>query len=398
VQRSAGALSSMNISADLTPAQKTYLDFVRALGAQLVLLGHAAHYMWPQNFLANGAVQTIGVFIFFLISGFLISYSVFTKRHDPTYDFGSFFIDRFCRIYSAFLPALILVAIIDGLIVADPAYQWRRDFNLQTWIGNLLMLQDFPVFQVLRRLGMHDSPWMIAEFGSARPFWTISIEWWIYMLFGGIVFFCVRRGGRIGWGTLFVLGLVAIEPLYHFVGGFDNCLTILWIVGLGASVFQISLPRLAARGALPPSRRLYWISMGTAAAGTLFVVGRLFSNKFHTTELQLGLFFAIVVFGLFFALGCVKAEVPRFLGWALGFAAAYSYSLYLIHHTFLEYAAVRRPDLVGSAGSFWLMVGVSNLLAIAFWFMFERHYRHFARWAKMLRRKARSAPAASAVS
>src|SRR5919107_1017312 len=118
----------MNLSADLTPAQKTYLDFVRAMGAQMVLLGHAAHYMWPQNFLARGGVQTIGVFIFFLISGFLISYSVLTKRNDPTYTFGTFFIDRFCRIYSAFLPALILVAVVDALIVSDPAYHWRSDY------------------------------------------------------------------------------------------------------------------------------------------------------------------------------------------------------------------------------------------------------------------------------
>src|SRR5207237_641103 len=85
----------------------------------------------------------------------------------------------------------------------------------QSWLGNLLMFQYYPVFQILRRLGLPDAPWMIAPFGSARPFWTISIEWWIYMLFGGVMFFCVRRRGRVAGLTVLALALVAIEPAYH---------------------------------------------------------------------------------------------------------------------------------------------------------------------------------------
>src|SRR4051794_34562176 len=109
----------MDLSAELNPAQKTYLDFVRALAAQLVLFGHAAHYFLPNSVFVRGAgiMQSVGVNIFFLISGFLISHSVFMKRSDPSYGFGSYVADRFCRIYSAFLPALVLVAIVDALML-----------------------------------------------------------------------------------------------------------------------------------------------------------------------------------------------------------------------------------------------------------------------------------------
>jgi peptidoglycan/LPS O-acetylase OafA/YrhL len=69
---------------ELSPAQATYLDFLRALGALMVLFGHAAEYFLPTSFLANGVAQTLGVYIFFLISGFLISLSVLQKLYSPT--------------------------------------------------------------------------------------------------------------------------------------------------------------------------------------------------------------------------------------------------------------------------------------------------------------------------
>src|SRR3954467_5806816 len=96
--------------AELSPAQTVYLDFVRALGAVMVLLGHAAHYFLPGTLLTSeGRIQQLGVYIFFFISGFLISLSVLQKLEDRRYGFGDYFIDRFCRIYSAFLPALVFV-------------------------------------------------------------------------------------------------------------------------------------------------------------------------------------------------------------------------------------------------------------------------------------------------
>jgi peptidoglycan/LPS O-acetylase OafA/YrhL len=389
----------MELSVELNPAQKAYLDFVRALAAQLVLFGHAAHYFLQDTFLMHsaGMMQSVGVNIFFLISGFLISYSVLMKRSDPSYGFGSYVVDRFCRIYSAFLPALVLVAIVDALILFEPAYRWSRDYNLQTWFGNLVMLQDFPLFQVLRRLGVEDRPWFISEFGSARPFWTISIEWWIYMLFGGVMFLLSRpadsRPGRLGPAAILFLAFAAIEPLYHFVGGYGRCLSMLWVVGLGASWLLVNLPRLQARDLLPPKPRLFRISAAVAIAGVFFMAGRLVSNRFETREFQFSLFLALTLFGILFALGYVRTRVPRAMGWVVGFLAAYSYSLYLTHHTILEYASVKRPDLIGHAGSFWLMVVVANMLAIVFWFLFERHYRLLARVIKAYIEKPKSTPA-----
>jgi peptidoglycan/LPS O-acetylase OafA/YrhL len=359
----------------------------------MVLFGHAAQYFLPTSRLANGVVQALGVYIFFLISGFLISLSVLQKLDSPSYGFGDYFCDRFFRIYAAFVPALVFVVVVDAMMASEPAYLWPRDYNVQTFIGNFLMLQDFPAFQVLRRLGMGDQPWMIAPFGSARPFWTISIEWWLYMVFGGIMFFVVRRGGEISRFGVLALCLAAIEPLYHFVGGYGQCLTMLWLIGCVMAFLFHALPTLRRRWSRLGDDHLQRFGIIVALAAIVFMGARIAANPRLVTvpgaiyELQFGLFLAMLLFGVMLAFSGLRRPGPAML---VGFVAGYSYSLYLIHHSIVELLWVKRQDLIGSQAAFWLVILVSNLAAIAFWWAFERHHRQMAKAARawLARRRA----------
>jgi peptidoglycan/LPS O-acetylase OafA/YrhL len=238
------------------------------------------------------------------------------------------------------------------------------------------------VFQVLRRLGAPDSSWFVGPFGTARPFWTISIEWWIYMLFGGVVLVWLRQGKPLGWAGALVLGVVAIEPVYHFVGGYDHCLTMLWVLGMGASLLLIRLRAMAAARPDVASPRLLRIALAVAGAASLAIVGRLFANKFAVAEFQFGLFLALLVFALFFALGFARLQVAPGLERVIAFVAGYSYSLYLVHHTLVEFLAIHYPDRQDSPAMFWIAIAAANLLAVVFWYLFERHHRQLARWAK----------------
>ena len=158
-------------SVKLAPCQIDYLNLVRALAAQIVLVGHSTAY-----FLAGhdrgGRWETFGVLVFFLLSGFLIASSVQQKRDRADYRFGHYLIDRFCRIFAGYLPALVLVAVVDGLMRDLPAYPYAASSSPLQWLGNLVMLQEYPVFQILRRLGAPEQSWFIEAFGSGRPFWT----------------------------------------------------------------------------------------------------------------------------------------------------------------------------------------------------------------------------------
>src|SRR5215470_13049548 len=233
----------MRTSTSLSQAQQVFLDAIRGSAALMVLLGHAAHYFLPGSRLADGSLQGMGVTLFFLISGFLISHSVLRRLGDSACDFRAYFIDRFCRIYCALLPALLFVVLVDALVHDAPSYAWRRDYTAETLLGNVLMLQDFPLFRVASHLGVADSSWLVGPFGSARPLWTISIEWWIYMVFGGLVLVLLQRHRRLGWLGAGALAIAAIEPLYHFLGGYAQALIVLWIAG---SVASLAYLRLAA--------------------------------------------------------------------------------------------------------------------------------------------------------
>ncbi len=80
----------------LAPVQVDYLNFIRAAAAQIVLIGHASGYFMA-GMERDGHLETFGVLVFFLLSGFLITSSVLQKLDRPEYGFGLYRFDRFCR-------------------------------------------------------------------------------------------------------------------------------------------------------------------------------------------------------------------------------------------------------------------------------------------------------------
>jgi peptidoglycan/LPS O-acetylase OafA/YrhL len=132
----------------------------------MVLIGHATaifpnkgfYLLWPQE---------IGVVIFFLLSGYLISQTLHRRLADPNARFVDYAIDRWARIYSGFIPAIILVAAMDYVCISHnhASAETIERFTVSGFFANLAMLQ---------------APAVALPFGSAAPFWTVAIEFWIY--------------------------------------------------------------------------------------------------------------------------------------------------------------------------------------------------------------------------
>lgn len=101
---------------------------------------------------------------FFLISGFL-SFVSFTTKYSS---FAKYISQRFKRIYIPFTVSLLV-----SLIVAHLTGNLYKLFTWSDLMGNLLLLQDFG--------SVKPGTWFYPFLGNL-PLWSLSYQWWFYIL------------------------------------------------------------------------------------------------------------------------------------------------------------------------------------------------------------------------
>lgn len=321
------------------------LDLMRALAAQTVCIGHAV------NLAGIGLYTTMpsaGVVVFFLISGFVIAYTLAQKSVDPTYGPIEFGIDRFARIYTAYLPALLLIAALD----------WAMQFpdgsrSMQTFLGNLIMRENLPGWP------------SVTTFGSAGHLTSVALEFHIYLFVGAAYFLFRGRNVLLCLALAFAffdipLAFTAATP------GTDRSLFIVWLAGFAAyyiaSVAEHFRTVRAAMAFLTCLTLTYWFYNRTGAEAELQNVA------------PLGVAFICLM-----TLAQFQSTMSARATSVIRFFSDYSYSLFLIHLTIVKIVYTLPMDrrlLLPFA------ILLANALAIGFAFAFERHYRGVARFIK----------------
>jgi len=325
----------------------------------MVCVGHAVGYFMGQWRPASWPLmQNVGVLLFFVISGFLITYTLFERSKNPSYDFWQFFIERFARIYSGLIPALALIVLIDGITIyltGEPTIV--RYFTVKTLLANLLMLEGY-------RGAFPDSlQW--SAFGSASPLWTLGIEWHIY-IFVGVVFFMFKRPRSI----LFLLPLALFfgqTPVYFLFGSFEpdgvgRGLFLLWIGGAFVyfAVRTIELSRIVSIVLI-------------AVPATVFVWLEKPGEEYRLAPYP---FLVLTFFGLVSLTQSTSAMVTARFRSIIGFAADYSFSLYLAHHTIMVAIWLIYP--YRGLTVFIVVIVTSNIAAMLLAEIGEKHHRKVA--------------------
>lgn len=349
-------------------AASTYLDALRAIAANVVVVSHVVLIHFGGGTVGAG----FAVALFFLLSGFLITQSMLNWRNRPPPRLGGFLADRVARIVTPYVPALLLVVAANAWFITSKWGAPGVNTGLRTFLGNLLMLQDHSVFQVLG-IAHIEVPWRIRPYNAAEPFWTVSIEMWIYVA-AGLFFFCVlgreRIRGRILW-PLVALSLPVV--VWNAAAGGGKSLTLIWLLGAVAGYALASLPDGS-------SRRTGWLAFWLVAFGAAGLFGRIAKVGFDAYELQTVALVAMIVFGLLIGLSRMRS-VPPMLDRGFRFLASYSYSLYLIHNTVLI-VVFEATQGVPRWVSIPLGVLLSHGVAIALYMAFERHHRRVAQWLR----------------
>jgi peptidoglycan/LPS O-acetylase OafA/YrhL len=342
----------------LTKSSSILLDLIRGISAQLVVVGHLFSFynifglrQQENRFL----VQNFGVVIFFILSGFLIAYSVDNKAEKQKYTFRHFFVDRFSRIFIAYIPALVIIVILDAVSYKISGnYAYVDALNVKTFIGNIFMLQDFPIQNALSKIFKQKIH--LTSLGSARPLWTVAVEWWIYLFFGFIYF------KKITYKNIFLLLPLLIVPFFR-VGSGGNGLSILWFLSL------ISFYLLKKS---PFTGNYFLIIMLLMIAS--FV--RLLFNGFNVYDLAFSIPLMMALFVLLSHLQVkphiffLKMEKPA------SALSAFSFSLYLLHYSIIEF--VRSLNLkLNVFATIVLLFILCNLISWIFAKATEYKYHRF---------------------
>jgi peptidoglycan/LPS O-acetylase OafA/YrhL len=194
----------------------TRLESLRGFAAIYVLLSHlSSNYLHAQGSWIGQPFRYAqeGVLLFFLLSGFVIYYS--WHEHRGTKNFAHFFYKRFRRIYPIFFLALLLAYAVTCLAKGFHAP------DLGQLLGNLFMTQGFE----------HDPGWQSQPFMGNGPLWSLSYEWWFYMMFYPLYVYVPAAAQKYIVLAISLIGVIGAELspniFFHILASFP-----LWWCGV----------------------------------------------------------------------------------------------------------------------------------------------------------------------
>ena len=363
------------------------LDGLRGLAILAVLLLHFAALTpeptsdWPRLLWRTLKSGWIGVDLFFVLSGFLITGILVDAKGTPSF-FRNFYMRRTLRIFPLYYAVLVLVFLVIPRFHMDPADAARLEQHGQWWYWLYLS-------NVLTAI----------EGSAAVPFdaghlWSLALEEQFYLFWPLVVHACRREtlkrvcAGIIVGAFLVRLGYtLADDPNWYTYTEVKYVLLPMRADTLafgGLLALLVREPGGVAR--LLPGARVGLV-MAALPLAALFVWERGL-NAIGATMQTLGFSALALFFGflLVIAIGAPRGSLLHRVftaGWLRMFGR-YSYALYLFHHFIREPLwDAFAPFLVPADGEMsWLArwafiafgIAVSLVLAVLSWNVFEKHF------------------------
>lgn len=324
-----------------------WLDILRALSAQLVLVDHLG--LMKYSFIPP--VACIAVIVFFLLSGFLIAHTL-ANHHGGS--FLSYAVDRFARIYPAYFATLLFIAIIDRLYIADFSAQYAADGYRYTASKFAVSALFLPKFNF--HIGM-------SIFGTGNHLWTLPIEWWLYMSMG-LAFFMYRSRTNIAWKWCALLLFIYFPISYLW----KSSVSAIWLLGAGAYILYRNYQPDILDSKLNASMIIL-----------ILILMMIFGLLYHTTLDPYGFMGGFMLFGCFLlSIWLAPIFIPEghYIRKMASFFASYSFSLYLTHYSLVVYLVNYKL----SPAYLWIFC---NLIAIGFAYIFEKNHKTLASHIKL---------------
>ncbi len=287
------------------------LNTIRGIAALIVVVSHYSNETNLYNKLLGEGAGKIGVMIFFLLSGFLLSIIYLNQSADST-NIKKYFVHRVARVVPLYYFVVVTSFLIYKLIGSGPHY---NILNLSSLLTHVLFLEGFSVL------------------------WTIPVEIQYYVIFPVIwvVFNCSRLAAVLLMVTI-ILTIFWLTPKFgfNFLGNHINFNIFIslpfFIIGMIFGAYSDNLNKL------PKSS---WFGLGVCLIFLIYpnIHQNLFDRSIglwysFTTLFAVSLFFITWVY-------MVPKENILFSNKLGDFLGKISYSLYLLHlpilYIFLNY-------------------------------------------------------------
>ncbi|AKU89843.1 acyltransferase family protein [Vulgatibacter incomptus] len=356
------------------------LDGVRGLAVLLVLLLHfvgntTATNRFESALLFVSGYGMLGVDLFFVLSGFLITGILYDSRGAPGY-FRNFYMRRVLRIFPLYYGTLIAFFLVAPFVGLHGAALDELRGN-QSW----LWLYGANVFHAIQ------GKWALSYLNH---FWSLAVEEHFYFVWPLLVWWLGSRPRALLWTSL---GLVIASPVASAAATLltgnptIKMITPFQLQGLALGGFLAVLARQP--GGTARIRR--WVPRIALGVGGALAASFFWHRLSEVGQSVMGpirppLFVVL--------LGCLLIQAlasPRgtwtsrfFTGRTMTFLGTYSYGLYVFHH-FISYAVMTHGTeqvLAGWIGNHTLAIfvqaslGISLSIAVAYasYHLFERRF------------------------
>lgn len=362
-------------ASDMRAGYLAHVDGLRAIAIGAVVIYHA----WPR-LLPGGYV---GVDVFFVISGFLITRLIHAEMQAGTFDMLTFLARRARRLLPAAAVCFTLVMVLGGLVLLPETY---RDLG-RSLMGAALMYANV---QFYRTAGYFSTP---PEEKPLLHAWSLSVEDQFYLTWPLLLMVLVpllRTRGRLMMATA-LLGAVSLwhaeaTVTRHPDFAFYILTTRAWEL-LAGCLLAIAGP-LAA---LPRSMALPAGAVGLAliAGSAVLLEPSIPFPGLSAVPVVVGTALAIMA-----GLGSPNPFTRLLAAPPMLFVGLVSYSLYLWHWPLLSLATslAGRPLAAAEAGA---AVALSFVLAVLSWRYVERPFRRHGAMSRQLLWRTLAASAAT---
>jgi len=351
------------------------LDGLRGVAILLVIphnadiFSNSAPWLWPIALIAHAG--WIGVQLFFVLSGFLITRNLLASRGDPHY-LRSFYARRALRIFPLYYLTLFVgLVLLPHLVpyssgaIASHQHQWW----LWTFTSN--WMQPFG-----------------ADVSGFSHFWSLAVEEQFYLVWPFVVL--LAAGRRLLWicGALVLVALISRAVMLgtgakpEMIYMFTYCRMDALAMGAAMAVVSLSAPAMQ------------WITLHSravlvAAFGVLLAVA-LYSHTYsvfdaHTLvpgqTLLAAAFAMLVVIAGSIPRGTFGHSLRRLLeNGALRRVGRYSFAMYVFHLPLMTAFGASIREALGFAGSAvpllyaLTFVALSFLAGMASYHLIEKHF------------------------